>query len=187
MIGSFYIGEQYLQRTAGYSALGASSVLVLVALLVAAAAPLAGRLANQRGERLPATAGFLIAALGLLVLGIPGVSLRSVATLAPLVSLGLGLGMPFVPVSRAALNASPSAAHGRVSAVLSVGRLLGAASGAGLAGLALAGGPSARAVHDALLVASAVCILVGIPICTLLGAAVKRPLQSPLPNARAGT
>ena len=42
MIGAFYIAEQYLQRVAGFSALGASGALVLVALLVGAAAPLAG-------------------------------------------------------------------------------------------------------------------------------------------------
>ena len=53
MIGSFYIAEQYLQRVAGFSALGASGALVLVALLVGAAAPLAGKLVDRRGEQLP--------------------------------------------------------------------------------------------------------------------------------------
>lgn len=175
MIGSFYIGEQYLQRAAGYSALGASGLLVLVSVLVGAAAPLAGRLADRRGERLPATAGFLAAALGLLVLGIPGVSLQSVTAIAPLVPLGLGLGLLFAPVSRAALNASPSTSHARVSAVLSIGRLLGAAAGAGLAGLALAGGVGASVVHGALLVAGSVCVVVGVPTCTILEAGKALP------------
>ena len=76
MIGAFYLAEQYLTRTAGFSTLGASSVLVVVVLLVGAAAPIAGRVADRRGEQLPVTAGFLAAALGLLVLGLPGVSLR---------------------------------------------------------------------------------------------------------------
>ena len=49
MIGTFYLAEQYLQREAGYSALGASSVLVLVALLVAFGAPVAGRLVDTQG------------------------------------------------------------------------------------------------------------------------------------------
>ena len=39
MIGCFYLASQYLQRSAGYSALGASAALVIVALLVGAAAP----------------------------------------------------------------------------------------------------------------------------------------------------
>jgi MFS family permease len=170
MIGSFYIAEQYLQHAAGYSALGASAVLIFVALLVGIAAPLAGRLSDRYGERLPTTVGFLATAAGLVVLGIPGVSLRSPATLAPLIPVGLGLGMLFVPVSRAALNATPDASHGRVSAALSIGRLLGAAAGAGLAGLALSGGIATPAVHEALWVACAACLLAGIPASFLLPA-----------------
>lgn len=174
MIGSFYLAEQYLQRAAGYSALGASSALVIVALLVGAGAPLAGRLADSSGERLPAVLGFVAAGVGLLVLGIPGVSLHSVVTIVPLIPVGLGLGLLFVPTSRAALNANPLASHGRTSAVLSVGRLGGAAVGAGLAGIALSGGPSASAVHHALLLAAALCIVVGIPASSRLGSGASR-------------
>lgn len=177
MIGCFYLAEQYLQRAAGFSALGASTVLVVVALLVGAAAPIAGRLADEHGERLPATAGFLAAAIGLLVLGIPGVPLHSVVTILPLIPVGLGLGMLFVPTSRAALNASPMASHGRTSALLSVGRLLGAAVGAGLAGVALAGGVTGSTVHTALLIACATCVFVGIPAASRLS---PRPAASAL-------
>lgn len=169
MIGSFFIAEQYLQRAAGYSSLGASAVLVLVAVLVGATAPLAGALVDRHGERLPATAGFLAAGLGLFALGVPGVSLQSPMALVPMVPVGTGLGLLFVPVSRAALNAMPSASHGRVSAVLSLGRLVGAATGAGLAGIALTAGTDAAAVHHALLAACAICLLGGIPVAAHLG------------------
>ncbi|MBV8942864.1 MAG: MFS transporter [Solirubrobacterales bacterium] len=175
MIGCFYLAEQYLQRAAGFSALGASAVLVVVALLVGLAAPFAGRLVDEHGERLPAVMGFLAAAIGLLILGIPGMPLDSAVTLLPLIPVGLGLGMLFVPTSRAALNATPLASHGRTSAVLSVGRLLGAAVGAGLAGLAVAGGVDASKTHDALLIACAVCVLIGIPASTRLGRGVPPP------------
>ena len=168
MIGSFYIAEQYLQRAGGYSALEASCVLALVALLVGATAPIAGRLVDRRGERAPATAGFLATGAGLLALGLPGMSLHSPVTIAFLVPVGLGLGLLFVPVSRAALNATPSFAHGRTSAVLSGGRLLGAAAGAGLGGLALSAGARASSVHDALLVGCVICITIGVPACSLL-------------------
>jgi predicted MFS family arabinose efflux permease len=169
MIGSFYLAEQYLQRAAGFSALGASAVLVVVALLVGAAAPVAGRLVDQHGERLPAVAGFAGAAFGLLVLGIPGMPLHSVVTILPLIPVGLGLGMLFVPTSRAALNATPLASHGRTSALLSIGRLLGAAVGAGFAGVALAGGVTDSTVHTALLVACALCVFLGLPASSRLG------------------
>jgi MFS transporter, DHA2 family, methylenomycin A resistance protein len=169
MVGSFYLAEQYLQRVAGDSPLGASLVLVAVALLVGAAAPFAGGLVERRGERLVAMLGFLAAGLGLGVLAIPAVSLRSAASAVLLVPIGLGLGMLFVAAPRAALNATPTAAHGRASAVLSVGRLVGAAAGAGFAGTALAGGVSAAALHTELLFAFALCIFAGIPASALFG------------------
>lgn len=163
MIGAFYIAEQYLQRVAGFSALGAAGALVLVALLVGAAAPVAGRLADRHGERLPAQLGFLAAGAGLIVLGLPGVRLDGLITVLPLIPVGLGLGMLFVPTSRAALNSTPESAHGRTSALLSVGRLLGAAVGAGLAGVALSGVLTATTVHHTLLLAAALCLVVGLP------------------------
>ncbi|MFZ0087909.1 MAG: MFS transporter, partial [Solirubrobacteraceae bacterium] len=168
MIGAFYIAEQYLQRVAGFSALGASGALVLVALLVGIAAPLAGKLVDRYGEQVPALAGFIGAGVGLAVLGIPGFKLDGLVTVLPLIPVGLGLGMLFVPTSRAALNATPLAAHGRTSALLSVGRLLGAAIGAGLAGVALSGTLTASTVHHALLLGAAACVVIGIPASTLL-------------------
>jgi len=170
MIGCFYLASQYLQRVAGYSALGASSALVIVALLVGAAAPLAGRLVDQHGERLPALLGFVLAAGGLAVLAIPGLPLAGLVTILPLIPVGLGLGMLFVPTSRAALNATPLASHGRTSAILSVGRLVGAGLGAGLGGLVLAGGTDAATVHSAMLLACILCVVVGIPASLRLGA-----------------
>lgn len=175
MIGSFYLAEQYLQRAAGFSALGASAVLVIVALLVGAAAPITGRLVDQHGERLPAVAGFLAAATGLLILGIPGVPLHNALTILPLVPIGLGLGMLFVPTSRAALNATPMASHGRTSALLSVGRLLGAAVGAGLAGIALAAGVTDSTVHTSLLIACGTCLFFGVPAAARLGGGSPHP------------
>ncbi len=169
MIGTFYLAEQYLQRSVGYSALGASAVLILVALLVALAAPLAGRIADSRGERLPAIIGFVAAGVGLALLAIPAVSLHGLGTIALLIPVGIGLGLLFVPTSRAALNATELASHGRVSAILSVARLVGAAVGAGLAGAALAGGPTASTTHSALAVAAGACLLLGLPIATRLG------------------
>jgi MFS family permease len=177
MIGAFYIAEQYLQRVAGFSALGASGALVLVALLVGVAAPLAGKLVDRHGEQLPALLGFIGAGLGLAVLGIPGFSLDGIVTVLPLIPVGLGLGMLFVPTSRAALNASPLASHGRTSALLSVGRLLGAAVGAGLGGVALSGTLTASTVHHALLLGAVVCVVVGIPASTCLAARRPSPTE----------
>jgi MFS family permease len=179
MIGAFYIAEQYLQRVAGFSALGASGALVLVALLVGAAAPMSGRLVDRHGEQLSALLGFGASAVGLAVLGIPGMTLDGVVTILPLIPIGLGLGMLFVPTSRAALNASPLASHGRTSALLSVGRLLGATIGAGLAGIALSGTLTASTVHRALLLGAMLCVFVGLPAASRLTARGTRRAGQP--------
>ena len=169
MIGPFYVIEQYLQDAGHYSALAAAAVLAVVAVLVAAAAPVAGRLADARGERLTAMTGFLLAGLGLALLGTPGIRLGSAVSFVPLAALGVGLGMLFVPTSRAGLNSAPQSSHGRVSAVLSLGRLLGAAIGASAAGAVLSSGLSASTTQQALLVACAACVLLGVPAACRLG------------------
>ena len=175
MIGAFYLLEQYLQDSAHYSALAASAVLVLVALFVVIAAPVAGRLADARGERLTALLGFLLAGLGLALLGTPGIPLGGAISFMLLAPLGVGLGMLFVPASRAGLGSTPQSSHGRVSAILSLGRLLGAMIGASAAGAAVSGGPSASSTHQALLVACGACVVLGLPAACRLRTPCRAP------------
>jgi MFS family permease len=168
MIGAFFLAQQYLQKSAGYSALGAAGALTAIAVLVGVGAPVAGVLSDRYGERLTAMIGFGTAGAGLLLLGIPGVPLEGIGALPLLIPFGVGIGLLFVPASRAALNAVSQSKHGRVSSLLSTSRLLGAAVGSVLAGAALTGGVTRANVHAALLVAGAICLAVGIPASTEL-------------------
>jgi DHA2 family methylenomycin A resistance protein-like MFS transporter len=186
MIGTFYLAEQYLQKAVGYSALGASAVLIIVALFVGLAAPLAGGLVDQYGERVPTMLGFLLAGIPLAVLALHGISLHGIGTAFLLIPIGFGLGMLFVPVSRAALNSTPPESHGRTSAVLSFMRLAGAGIGAGLAGVALTGGAKADTVHTAVAVAAGVCIVLGIPLAAMLGSRSAASGGRPVDDGGAG-
>ena len=112
--------------------------------------------------------GFAATAAGLGALGIPGAPIDGAAALPLLVAFGIGLGLLFVPPSRAALNSVSIAKHGRVSSLLSMSRLLGAALGAGLAGAALSGGVTSGNVHTALLVGAGLCLAIGVPAATEL-------------------
>ena len=115
-------------------------------------------------------AGFLLTALALGLLGIPGVPLEGPGALPVLIPFGLGIGLLFVPASRAALNAVPQAKHGRVSSLLSTCRLLGAALGSVLAGAALSGGVTASHVRIALLCGAGICLVLGLPAAAALSA-----------------
>jgi MFS family permease len=180
MIGAFFVAQQYLQDAVGYSALGAAAALTVIALLVGAAAPLAGHLCDLYGERPTAMLGFGATAAGLFALAIPGAPLEGVAALPLLLPFGIGIGLLFVPASRAALNAVPQAKHGRVSSLLSTSRLLGAAAGSALAGIAFSGGVTSGHAHAAMLVAAVLCVLVGLPAAAELSPRGER--RAPVPS-----
>ena len=187
MIGAFYLGQQHLQLAAGYSALGAAAALTLIALVVAVAAPVSGRLADSRGEGQTAALGFCLVALALGVLAIPGVPLDGLGALPLLVPFGLGLGLLFVPASRAALNAVPQAKHGRVSSLLSASRLIGAGVGAVLGGVALSGGVTEEHMRIALGAGAALCLVVGLPAAAeLSNRSSEARIESRRPGSRGG-
>ena len=152
MIGCFYLASQYLQRAAGYlRAWAPRRALVIVALLVGAAAPLAGRLVDDYGERLPAVLGFVLAAGGLAVLAIPGLPLASLVTIVPLIPWGWASGCCSCPprARRSTPRRAPRTGAPRRSS--RSGACSAPGSARGLAALVLAGGTDAahRARRDA--------------------------------------
>ncbi|MGI5341159.1 MFS transporter [Streptomyces sp. CA-181903] len=150
MIGSFYLVEQYLQHAAGYGVLRAALAPMVVAVCIGAAGPVAGRLTDRHGERLPATAGFLACAAACGAYALPGTAPHGLWLLPGGVLLGAGLGLLFPSTSRAALNSVPRRLHGRASSHLSFGRLAGAACGTALAGLAFHDGVTTAHLRTAL-------------------------------------
>ncbi|MER7279183.1 MFS transporter [Dactylosporangium sp. NPDC000244] len=164
MIGVFFVIEQYLQESAGYSPLLAAAAPMAIAVCVGAVGPVAGRLIDARGERPVLLGGFAVAGAGLGCYGLTNAPLHGLGALPLAVLLGLGLGPLFAGVSRAGLNAVPQRHHGRVSALISAGRLLGAGLGAALAGVALRDGADAEDVRTALTSGAALCLLAGVPL-----------------------
>jgi MFS family permease len=112
-----------------------TSALVLVRFLVAVpvGAFLGGWLLRRLGPAVLASTGLVLAGAGLLAMsGWGRGSLQSWSSTAVLMIVGLGLGLAIAPVSSAALSAAPADAHGVVSSLVVLARMVGMILGLGL-------------------------------------------------------
>ncbi|MHB1475010.1 MAG: MFS transporter [Dermatophilaceae bacterium] len=111
------------------------AALVLVRFLVAVpvGAFVGGWLLHRFGPAVVAAAGLILAGTGLMVMsGWGHGSLQSWSATPVLVLVGLGLGLPIAPVNAAALASASDDAHGLVSALVVLARMVGMVVGLGL-------------------------------------------------------
>jgi DHA2 family methylenomycin A resistance protein-like MFS transporter len=174
LIGSFLLAQEYLQ-THGFSPLAAAVPPTILAAVIAVAAPRAGRFADRRGNRPVLLAAFGALGIGFGVLAVPAMPLTTLAAVPAVIVVGLGLGLVFAPTTRAALNAVSESAHGRAAALLNAARLVGAAIGAALVGVAFIGGVTTAHTHRALAVAAVLSLAIGVPLSLGIDISGKRP------------
>ena len=134
MCGIFFFVSLYLQLVLGYTAIEAGAAFLPMTLFICLVAPAAGRISDRIGRRLPAAAGMVILAGGLLLLSRlgPESSLRSL--LPGLTVAGLGIGLTTAPVTAAALDFAPPGEAGVRAGVLNTSRMIGLAVGIALMG-----------------------------------------------------
>jgi len=111
------------------------AALVLVRFLIAVpvGAFLGGWLLHRFGPALVAVAGLVLAGLGLIAMSGWGQgSLHSWLATPVLMLVGLGLGLPIAPVNAAALASAGDDAHGVVSSLVVLARMVGMVVGLGL-------------------------------------------------------
>ena len=113
-------------------------LLGAMSILMAALAPMAGRLSDRRGRRLPTVlgGGAQIMAVVVLFIGISeGASVLFLAVSLALLGLGIGLGTG--PSTAATVEAAPRGSAGIASGTVSMTRYFGSIVGAGVLGLFL--------------------------------------------------
>lgn len=144
MCSLFFFLALYLQTVLGYSALGSGIRLLPLTVTIVVVAPLAGRLADRIGSRLPATLGMLLLAGALLGLSSLGVK-SSLGSLIPWLTLaGAGIGLVTTPTTTAALASTDSDSYGTVAGVFSTFRATGLTLGIAIMGAILSSfGPNA--------------------------------------------
>jgi len=175
LVGAFFLGSLYLQRTLGATALETGLAFLPLALVILAGAHLTQHVLPKLGTRPPMAAGMALAGGGALLLSrAPGDASYAADLLPGFVALGLGVGTALVAVAVVTMDSIAHDEAGLASGLLSTAHELGAAIGvAALAAVAVAGG-----IGDAFAVSAAVA---GVGA---LAALVAVPAVRPEPGAR---
>lgn len=114
----FFVLVVALQVGAGFSPVAAGLSLLPVTVLMLLLSPSAGALVHRVGPRLPMTAGPLIAALGVLLLGRAGPGAHYLLeVLVPAAVFGAGLTLLVAPLTATVLGALPTEQAGLASGV----------------------------------------------------------------------
>jgi EmrB/QacA subfamily drug resistance transporter len=134
MCGIFFFISLYLQIVRGYTAIEAGAAFLPMTLLICLVAPVAGRISDRTGRRLPAALGMAVLAGGLLLLSDLGAKSGLGALLPGLMLSGFGIGLTTAPVTTAALDFAPIDEAGVRAGILNTSRMIGLAIGIALMG-----------------------------------------------------
>src|SRR6266545_1341930 len=120
----------YLQQILGFSAIQAGLATLPLGLAVIVTSQLSPRIMERVGRKRLLVSGLALAAVGLALLGrIHPAGSYTVEVLGPVVLLGLGMGLSFVPLTASAVAGVPPADQGLASGLLQTAQQLGVALG----------------------------------------------------------
>ena len=138
MCSVLFFVSLYLQTARGYSPLETGAAFLPMTGLILVVAPIAGRLTDRVGSRVPATAGMLLVALGLLLLSEIGLGGGLGGLLPSLAIVGVGVGLVTTPVTAAALGGAADDEFGVAAGVLNTSRMVGLTLGIAFMGAIVA-------------------------------------------------
>ncbi len=132
--GFTYLLPSYLIEVLHFTPATAGLLQLPSIILLAACSPIAGKLLDRRGPRLPLTLGTLFSSAGFATLLWPGFEQHPIAILLPLLLLGVGLGFCAAPLSATILSSVPSRHHGLAAGINSTAARVASALGVALLG-----------------------------------------------------
>jgi EmrB/QacA subfamily drug resistance transporter len=134
MLAMFFFMALYMQNILGYSPLEAGIRFLPSTLPIIVAAPIAGRLTDRIGARIPIAVGLTFVAIALFFQSRVDVNTTYADLLPTFMLMGLGIGLTMSPMSTAAMNAVDTAKAGLASGVLSMSRMVGGTFGVAAVG-----------------------------------------------------
>jgi EmrB/QacA subfamily drug resistance transporter len=134
MMGSFFFLAIYLQDLLRYSPLETGVRFLPTTLVLVVAAPIAGRVADKIGSRLPMVLGLAITAVSLYLFSRMNATTTYGDLLPAWILLGLGIGITMSPMSTAAMNAVAVDKAGVASGTLQMFRMMGGTIGVAATG-----------------------------------------------------
>ena len=134
MLAMFFFMALYMQNILGYSPLEAGIRFLPSTVVIIVAAPIAGRLTDRIGARLPIAVGLSLVAVALYLQSRVTVDTTYSDLLPTFVLMGLGIGLTMSPMSTAAMNAVDQTKAGLASGTLSMSRMVGGTFGVAAVG-----------------------------------------------------
>ena len=127
LVGSMFIGQQYVQNVLGYSTFEAGCAALPATVTMIAISPVAARMIERRGTRVTMALGVAVVFVGiaLMLTWQEGSSYLPVG--AAYAMIGIGIGMAGAPASRSIMAAVPARRAGMGSGMTDLQRDLGAA------------------------------------------------------------
>src|SRR5579863_7066159 len=134
ILGIYFFTSLYLQQTLGFSPVKAGLAFVPMALCVAVFAAIAPRVEARVGAHRAVAAGMALMVAGLILFARLGLNTTYTALLPGFMLFGAGAGLMNVPLTNAAMAATPAARAGIASALINASREV-----AGLLGITVIG------------------------------------------------
>ncbi|WP_211126052.1 MFS transporter [Streptomyces yatensis] len=179
--GLLFLTTLYFQRHRGWDPLATGLALLPMGALVAAASPLSGRVAARVGTHVPAVAGLLTGAVGLLGWAAVGPHTPYALLVVPLLLAGFGTSFTMPSATIAAMEAAPHEVRGAASGAFNAARQLGSAIGVALFGT-LAAASASSAFYAGMRLSAVIaagCFLGGAVLAAVSGPAAARAARNP--------
>jgi EmrB/QacA subfamily drug resistance transporter len=127
LVGTMFIGQQYVQNVLGYSTFEAGCAALPMSITMVLVSPLAARMIRVRGSRFTMAIGVVIVAIGIALMFTwhEGASFLPVGIAYGVI--GIGIGLAGTPASRSIMAAVPEHRAGMGSGMSDLQRDLGAA------------------------------------------------------------